>query len=85
MKKEFIILEERARKEGVCINVQPVGANGVSVVVSKGQDRVVRLESSEDLETAQIKAEVAALKAFFYIDEEPIVESTAKVHGSRKA
>ena len=80
MKKELIKLEERARTERVCINVQAIGTNGVSVLVSKGPDRVVRLASAEDLETAQIKAEVAALKAYFYIieEEEPTFDNIVK-------
>ena len=35
MKKEFIELENKARKEGLYVDVQSAGVNGVSVVVSK--------------------------------------------------
>ncbi len=66
---EFTTLENKARNEGLFVDVQPAGAYGVSVVVSKGQDRVVRLASGESLEDAQEKAEISALKAFFHMEE----------------
>lgn len=62
---EFNTLELQARQKGVYIDVQPAGDHGVSVVVSKGNERVVRLASGETLEDAQAKAEMLALCAFF--------------------